>query len=182
MDWLPLLSTFGGATIALSGTFLLESRKQREARSQDYAAEKRVKYLQFIAALHSLHSNLRQCAESAGNEIELSQATSDAVRDSHIYEAREGMLVTAGRDVARMAEDAFAKTMAIQPVIRAGFAIKSPEYHNAYHDYAEALWRLRMEIRADLGIAPLRPADLGQLSWSEREDCTFCNESPATDN
>ncbi|MQY02626.1 hypothetical protein [Actinomadura macrotermitis] len=180
MDWLPLVSTFGGAAIALSGTFMLETRKQKEQRVRDHTAEKRAKYLEFIGALDALHNNLRRCTRLTGEDIDLEQATQDAVNDSKVFPARENMLVVASPEVARAAQAAFRRTRAFQQVVLRGLSIRSPEYHEAYHEYADAIWRLRVAVRVDLGNAPLKPEDVGKVSWSEREDCRVCGERSAS--
>jgi hypothetical protein len=51
---------------------------------------------------------------------------------------------------------------------------QTPEFHDAYHEFAGRLWQLRRSIRQDLGAGDLVPADLDKPSWDSRETCDFC--------
>jgi hypothetical protein len=61
--------------------------------------------------------------------------------------------------------------------VRDGVKLYTVPYHDAYHPYADALWRLRSSIRVDLGGKVLTVDDLERTSWDDRAGCDFCQAS-----
>ena len=174
MDWAPLVSTAVGAFIALSGTLLADVRRDKQQRNRDRHLDRRQSYLDFTLALDSAHGRLRETARSDDPAADLDTMTAEAVGGAGLYAAREEFLMMASPSVTRAGEAAFARLINMRSVLRSRVGLKSTEYHGAYHDFAEALWEMRMAIREDLGSKPLTPQDLDRKSWSEREDCVFC--------
>ncbi|NRQ36238.1 hypothetical protein HII36_31035 [Nonomuraea sp. NN258] len=175
MDWLPLVSTVAGAVIALGGTMLADTLRRRDERGRGLRTDRRQSYLDYVLALDTAHGLLRGVAARGGEPAELRRAAGETIGQANLYKTRENHLVTAAPEVAQAGEVAFRKLIAIRDVVRSGAEPGTKEFHGAYHDFAEALWRLRMSVRVDLGSRALKPGELQQASWSERESCDLCD-------
>src|SRR5262249_59554267 len=99
-----------------------------------------------------------------------------AITESGIFSARETFIVTANQTLLRAGENTLDALMEMYRRVRNGAQTNTLEYHEAYHRYAEAIWALRQVARADLGAAPISPADVGKESWDSQADCDFCQQ------
>jgi hypothetical protein len=173
-----LLSTIGGAAIALVGTMLADFLRGRGDRQRDNRSERRQGYLDFLLALNAGHERLRDVARTGGNG-DLRTATARAVTEAKVYEGREKLLMSADRAVATAGERAFQGLLRVRDAIRDGAELKSAPYHAAYHAFAEKLWRLREVIRTDLGVPELSAADLDRPGWDGAVTCETCRARAA---
>jgi hypothetical protein len=176
MDWLPIVATALGATIALMGTLLADRKRQRDQRDRDLRQESRLGAIEFSWALDGAHSALRGVARSDRSDVARFDAASEAVDEAGLFKARERLLVAADEEVVIAGEAAFQRLIAIRNVIREGSRLPSIEYHDAYHRFAEQLWKFRMTVREHAGNHPLAPSALSRSDWSERGSCARCRE------
>ncbi|MCM0676897.1 hypothetical protein NCC78_19715 [Micromonospora phytophila] len=174
MDWLPLASTAAGAVIALSGTLLVDLRRERDVRSRDREVDSWRNSIDFALALDSAHSLLRDVAQTGAAAADLHQAAGRALVEARLYQARERLLMSGTPDLVTAGEAAFRRLIGIRDVIRAGATVPSNEYHDAYHRYAEAIWSFRMMVRRHFGHQTMRPQHFDLTNWSGREDCDDC--------
>src|SRR6185369_16886584 len=185
VDLVPLISTGIGAAIALGGTVLVDLMRSRDTRERDRIADRRDVYLQLTLAHGLALQELRDvAARSFGSEADRLAAVASAMTVSGIYPARDRLLMAAPRWVLRSAEIAFDRLIRLRDVVRTGVAVRSLDYHEAYHPYGEAMWALRNAIRTDLGASRMTPADLARESWENRETCQVCQArvpAPASD-
>ncbi|MEU8363188.1 helix-turn-helix transcriptional regulator [Nonomuraea sp. NPDC048882] len=131
--------------------------------------------LEFLAALDAAHKALREVAGTEPHDPDDHAARANrAVHEAGLYLARERLLVSGTVLMVTSGEEAFLRLVAIRDTIRAGAKLESPQYHEAYHRYAEALWSFRMEMRAEFGQPPLLPELLNLTDWSDRERCRRC--------
>jgi hypothetical protein len=79
--------------------------------------------------------------------------------------------------VVAPAEQALRLLGELRDAVRDGVRLSTVPYHDAYHPYADALWRLRSSIRVDLGGKALTVDDLERTSWDDRASCDFCQAS-----
>ena len=188
MDVLPLIATASGAVIALSGTLLADIRRDRQQRDRDGGHVRREVYVGFALALNAAHDGLRQLGDAAEAEAEAANGTGNeaanerpaaanrVLTEAGLYGARERLLMIATAPVAAAGEAVFLRLGGIRDVIRAGARTESQEYHDAYHQWAEAVWRFRMAVRSELGQPALTSIGFEETGWSEREECAFCNQ------
>jgi hypothetical protein len=175
VDLVPLISTGIGAAIALGGTVLADLMRSRDTRERDRITDRRDVYLQLTLAHGLALQELRDVAgRSFGSEADRLAAVAAAMTVSGIYPARDRLLMAAPRWVLRSAEIAFDRLIRLRDVVRTGVAVRSIDYHEAYHPYGEAMWALRNAIRTDLGASRMTPADLARESWENRETCQVC--------
>src|SRR4051794_2083294 len=180
MDWIPLLSTVGGAAIALIGTVMADILRTRGYRDRDNRAERRQSYVDFVLALNAAHANLREvAAASASSADDRREAVRRAVADARVYEAREQLLMSANKEVVTVAERAFQGLLVVRDAVRAGATLRTVAYHGPYHQYAGALWKLRRTIRHDLGASYLSPKDLDKDGWDGQSTCEVCQTALA---
>jgi hypothetical protein len=179
VEWLTILSTAVGAMAALVGTVLAYKVRSRDEAGREFRAERRHSYIDFLVALDAAHGELRVVADSAAG-TDRRTAAALAMTESHVYEAREKLLMSASPAVIKACEQAFRSVGDLRKAIRAGARTGEKEYHDPYHVFAEALWRLRLAIRQDLGGTALSPADLDKQSWDGRADCPVCEPEMAT--
>ena len=172
MEWTPLVSTIVGAAVALGGTVLAYKIRSKDEAGRESRSERRQGYLDFIVALDGAHGALRDVANS--DEPDRRHAASRAVSASGVYEAREKFVLCANPAVITPGEKAFMRLVEVRKAIGDGARLGTPEYHEPYHRFAEALWGLRRAIREDLGGTTLTPADLDKKSWDGRDDCPVC--------
>lgn len=182
MDWMPLVSTAAGAVIALGGTMLADTLRRRDERGRSQRSDRRQSYLDFVMALDTAHGLLRSVASKKGQPSEIRDAANEAISQAQLYKARETHLVTAAPSVAQAGEVAFRNIITIRDVVRSGTRLGTREFHDAYHDFAESIWKLRMAVRVDLGSRHLKPDELHQVSWSERESCDLCSPPETLDS
>jgi hypothetical protein len=181
MDWIPLLSTVGGAAIALIGTVMADILRTRGYRDRDNRAERRQSYVDFVLALNAAHANLREvAAASASSADDRREAVRRVVAEARVYEAREQLLMSANKEVVTVAERAFQRLLHVRDAVRDGANLRTPAYHGPYHQYAGALWKLRRTIRHDLGASYLSPKDLDKDGWDGQTTCEVCQAALAT--
>ncbi len=99
------------------------------------------------------------------------------MQHSGVYRVRERLLMSATIGGVMAGESAFLRLVEVRNTVRAGAALSTPEYHSAYHPFAEALWIFRTAVRTELGEEIFTPAGLGRPSWSEREYCPQCGQA-----
>jgi hypothetical protein len=179
VDWVTVVSTVSGAVVALAGTVLAFLLGSRDRRSRDDRADRRQSYLTFILAVEAAHSRLREVASPQREVADRSVEARAAITDSGVFSARETFIVTANHTLLRAGEETLEALMQTYRRVRDGSRTNSMEYHDAYHRYAEAIWALRQAARADLGAAPISPADVGKESWDSQADCDFCQRHAA---
>ncbi len=92
-----------------------------------------------------------------------------------VYIVREQLLVTGTPGQLAAGEAAFQALIGVRDAVRAGSALDSSEYHDTYHPFAEALWRFRLAVRADLGEPALTPQELSHPDWTDRDQCDVCH-------
>jgi hypothetical protein len=138
------------------------------------ASNARTTYLSFVLALDSAHQALRGVARSPLPQPDRTTAADGAVHDSLLYARREELLVLGALPVVVAGERAFLQLIAIRDVVRAGARLDSIEYHRPYHKFAEALWAMRVAVRAELGRPAFTPGALDRADWADYERCADC--------
>ncbi|BCL17558.1 hypothetical protein GCM10017556_52970 [Micromonospora sagamiensis] len=128
----------------------------------------------FMLALDATHGALRRVASADLPPEHRYDAANRALHDAALYVAREQLLVSATVPVVTAGEAAFLRLVAIRDAIRTGAVLAGPEYHAAYHPFAESLWTFRMALRQEFGQEPVTPALLDRIDWSDRERCADC--------
>ena len=178
-EWLAIVGTVTGAAIALVGALLADVRRERSQRSRDRELDRWQTYAEFAEALDAAHGSLREVArsETAARDLDLYGRASHAVHDAGVYRIRERLLMSGTIELVKAGETAFQGLVGIRGVVRNGAGLATPEYHDAYHTFAEAIWTFRDKVRKELGEETLAPAALGRTSWSEREDCPLCSQA-----
>ncbi|SCG42996.1 hypothetical protein [Micromonospora coxensis] len=168
MDWMPLLSTGAGALIALSGSLLVDLRRERDTRSRDRDLDRWRTCVDFALALDAAHTALRTVP--AGDR----QAAGVAMTEAGAYQARERLLMSGTPDLVVAGEAAFHRLVAMRKLIGAGSDLRSPAGHESYHEFAETLWTFRMAVRKHFGHRAIQPGALERRDWSERHECAYC--------
>ncbi|MGC4903938.1 hypothetical protein ACLQ2Y_31955 [Micromonospora echinospora] len=179
-SWVPVASAGVGAVIALAGTVVAGVRADRAQRSRDRESERLATYVDFAAAIHDAHSALRDVVRTVANAEERSIAAGQALQDSKVYSTRERLLMSATIEMAKASESVFFALVAIRDAVRSGTELSGTAYHDAYHAYADAIWKFRIAARQELSQRPIAPADLNRISWSEREECPVCGRTVAS--
>ena len=174
VDWLPLVSTAAGAAIAFAGTVVADMLRRRDSRHRWDFGERRQAYSQLVLAIGAGLEGLRQVARLGPRGTARVDAASDAISAADVYVAREKVVMFGEPEVIRAAEQVFDRLIEVRDVVRAGADTNSPEYHDVYHPYAEAMWQLRLAVRHDLGASALSPSDVGRDSWEGRDTCATC--------
>ena len=178
MTWGAPLSAVIGAVIALGSTLLVDIRRDRNQRGRDRHLERRKQCVEFTVALAEAHGALRTVARRQdGDPRDRRLAAGDAV--AGVYPVREQLLVSGTPEQLAAGESAFERLIGVRNAVRAGATLDSVEYHDAYHAFAEALWRFRLAIRADLGEPELAPESLNRVDWADREHCDRCRSRAA---
>ena len=179
MDWLTILATVAGGAAALFGTVLAHSLSSREERKRANSVARRDGYVAYLVALDAGVSRLRRLADPDDPPENLTVQVRRAFGEAGVYEARERLLLVGNPSVLGPAEQVLRRLGAVRTAVRNGAKLHTRAFHDAYHPYAEALWRLRVAIRRDLGSAPLTPADVEKDSWDSQAACDFCRTHPA---
>lgn len=174
--WLPIVGTVTGAVIALAGTLAAETRRDRSQRSRDRQLDRWQTYVDFAVALDAAHAAIREVARGGQSGSDRYVAAVQAVHDSGVYRIRERLLMSASAELVKAGETAFLKLIAIRNTVRAGATLATPDYHDTYHPFAEALWTFRIAVRREVGEPVITPSALGRSSWSEREQCPLCGQ------
>jgi hypothetical protein len=180
-SWLAIVGAAVGAVIALAGTLVNTVHTDRTQRSRDREAERLGTYADFALALHDAHAGLRDAALNETRDADRRGATGRAIHDSTIYGVRERLLMSGSVAMVKAGETAFHRLIKIRDVVRSGATLSGPVYHDAYHAFAEALWTFRIAVRRERGQRAIESADLGRVSWSEREECPECGRAAVPD-
>jgi hypothetical protein len=175
-DWIPVASTALGAVIALGSGLLAGARNDRGQRRRDRESDRLRTYVDFALALDAAHAALREVARTPADDAARRLAASSAVHDSGLYGVRERLLMSASPTLVISGEAAFGRLIDIRNAVRSGVMLSTPEFHDVYHPFAEALWRFRVAVRVELGQNALDPGDLDRESWSERAGCALCGQ------
>lgn len=177
MDWLTVVATLVGGAAALLGTVLAQTLSGREERRRVNVVERRDSYIAYLVSLDGAFSALRTLADPAGIAPgELEAGTQRAMSDAGVYRNRERLLLAGSPSVLSPAEIVLRRLAVMRDAVRAGARRRTPQYHEPYHAYAEALWRLRQAIRADIGSASITLADLERETWDSRATCEQCQK------
>ena len=179
VDWLTVLSTAVGGAIALLGSIIAFAMRSREERSRSVRADRKHGYVEYLIALDAAHAKLRQIADPDDPPDDIAVRSRRVFGEAGVYEAREKLLLSANPSVVVPAEEALRRLAALRTAVRDGAKLHTMPYHEGYHPYAEALWRLRRSIRVDLGSAALTAKDLDKPSWDEQANCDFCQQHKA---
>lgn len=174
MDWLTLMSTAVGGAVALLGSVIAHSLRSRDERSRSVRTDRKHGYVEYLIALDAAHARLRQIADPDDPPDDITVRARRAFGESGVYEAREKLLLSANPSVVVPAEEALRRLATLRGAVRDGAKLHTMPYHDAYHPYAAALWKLRSSIRMDLGSAALTASDLDKRSWDEQANCDFC--------
>jgi hypothetical protein len=174
VDWLTILATVAGGAAALLGSVLAHALGSREERKRANSAERRDSYVAFLVALDAAFSTLRRLADPDVTPGDLQRQANAAFGDAGVYRSRERLLLAGNPSVVSPAETALRRLGDMRDAVVAGAKRRTPGYHDAYHPYGEALWRLRMSIRKDLGSDVLNPGDLDKENWDSQANCDFC--------
>ncbi len=172
MSWATLLSAVIGAVIALGSSLLVDVRRDRSQRGREHQQERRRQGVTFTVALVDAIGALRLAAASGLDTVERRVAAGEAV--APVYVVREQLLVTGTPGQLRAGEAAFHALIGVRDAVRAGSALESADYHDAYHPFAEALWRFRLTVRAELDELELTPQELSHPDWTDRDQCDTC--------
>jgi hypothetical protein len=172
VDWATVASTAVGGAVALIATVLAHRLGDRGTREREHEADRRHTYVDFLIALNSALAELRLIAD--GNDPHRDRVASQAMTASKVYETRERMLMSAGHEVLAPAEKTFQALVAYRNAIIEGARRTTPEYHDAYHPYADSVWELRLALRAFFGNGGLSPSDLNKEDWGSAAECRFC--------
>lgn len=179
MDWLTILATIAGGAAALLGTVLAHSLGSREERKRSNSVARRDSYVAYLVALDAGFGRLRQLADPDDPPDNLTVQVRRAFGEAGVYEARERLLLVGNPSVLGPAEQVLRRLGAVRTAVRDGVKLHTRAFHDVYHPYAEALWRLRVAIRQDLGSAPLTPSDVDKESWDSQAACDFCRTHSA---
>ncbi len=181
VNWLTLLSTVVGGAAALLGSVVAHTLRSRDERRRVISADRRQSYVEYLVALDAAQARLRQLAEPNYRPDDLPAQARRVFGDAGVYEGREKLLIAGSPKVVAPAEQALRLLGELRDAVRDGVKLYTVPYHDAYHPYADALWRLRSSIRVDLGSSALTAADLEKTSWVDRANCEFCaaNKVPA---
>jgi hypothetical protein len=178
VDWLPLLSTLVGGGVALLGSVLAHTLRSRDERRRIGGSERRQSYVAYLVAMDKAHGRLRVLAEADGQrddgEVDVATQATHAFGDAGLYQAREMVLLAGSTSVVGPAESALRQLAVLRDAVGAGARLHTAAFHDAYHPFAEALWRLRSSIRLDLGSTALTPDDLDKPGWDDKANCDFC--------
>ncbi|GIM97373.1 hypothetical protein [Paractinoplanes toevensis] len=172
MAWEALPSAAIGAVIALSGTLLADVRRDRQQRGRDLGTERRKYCVAFTVTLTEALGALRSVAARRLAATELRTAVGEAMNATYV--AREQLLLSGSGPIVVAGEVAFHRLVDVRDAVRAGAELDSVEYHDAYHSFADALWRFRMAVREDLHEPSLAPEDLHRPDWTDRDRCAVC--------
>jgi hypothetical protein len=174
VDWTPLVSTAIGGAVAMGGALLADRLRHHGQRERESRAERRQCYVDFVVAIDASHSRLRQISDPAEAISDPHYEASRVFGVHHVYEAREKLLMSGSAAAVGAGERVLNRLGALRDAVGAGAQRRTAAFHDPYHEFAEALWRLRRTIREDLGASGLSPADLDKPSWDSRETCAFC--------
>ena len=147
MDWLTLMSTAVGGAVALLGSVIAHSLRSRDERSRSVRTDRKHGYVEYLIALDAAHARLRQIADPDDPPDDITVRARRAFGESGVYEAREKLLLSANPSVVVPAEEALRRLATLRGAVRDGAKLHTMPYHDAYHPYAAALWKLRSSIR-----------------------------------
>ena len=180
MTWLPLLSTIAGAVIAFAGSVVADQLRRRDTRHRYTYVERQAAYSEMVLALGAGLEALRQVANAEVSAQRRDTQARSAVGQAGVYVAREKILMTASPGVVGASEAVFDGLIGIRDAVREGARRRSPEFHVAYHRYAERMWALRLAIRKDLHAEKFTAADLNRTDWDGETSCDVCRAVQAT--
>jgi hypothetical protein len=175
VDVTTLIATVSGALIAIAGTVMADMLRRRDNRHRYDFGERQRAYTAMLLALGDGLEGLRGVGLRDIPAEKLIRAAGDALSTAGLYVAREKFLMSAAPAVAEAGESAFDALIGVRDAVRGGAKTGTRPFHDAYHPYAEMMWRFRLAVRDDLGAPRLRIADLKRGDWSGRTDCDVCN-------
>jgi len=179
VDWLTVLATIAGGAAALFGTLIAHVLSSREDRRRQNSTERRDSYVGYLVALDGAFGMVRRLADPHETPTDLAAKLSQVFGDAGVYRSRERLLLAGNPSVVSPAEAALQRLGEMRDAVRDGAKRRTLDYHDVYHRYSEALWRLRTSIRKDLGSAELTPADVEKETWDSQANCEFCRTQRA---
>jgi hypothetical protein len=174
VDWSTVLATVAGGAAALLGSVVAHALTAREERRRANGTERRDAYVDFLVALDAAFGALRRLADPNEVPPDLVSQAQRVFGEAGVYRSRERLLLAGNPSVVSPAEAALRRLGELRDTVREGVKRRTLAYHDAYHPYGEALWRLRMSIRTDLGSELLTPGDLEKETWDSVVNCEFC--------
>jgi hypothetical protein len=180
VDWLTVIATVAGGAAALLGTLIAHVLSSREDRRRENSGERRDSYVAYLVALDAAFGMVRRLADPHETHPDLATKLSQVFGDAGVYRSRERLLLAGNPSVVSPAETTLTRLGDMRDAVRDGAKRRTLAYHDAYHRYSEALWRLRISIRTDLGSAALTPADVEKETWDSQANCEFCRTQRAT--
>jgi hypothetical protein len=179
VDWLTVLATVAGGAAALFGTLIAHILSSREDRRRENSSERRDSYVAYLVALDAAFGMVRRLADPHETPPDLAGRISQVFGDAGVYRSRERLLLAGNASVVSPAESALRRLGEMRDAVRDGAKRRTLPYHDAYHRYSEALWKLRMSIRKDLGSQVLAPAHVEKETWDSQANCEFCRTQRA---
>ncbi|MFD3327534.1 CchlQ [Streptomyces sp. NPDC058701] len=174
MEWGTLVATLGGGLIAIAGTVLADRLRTRQEHRRGLQERRRDVYTEFIAAAGAAHTELRRLAQGPVGAADLEAASRSALTDARIYEVRERLFLDASPRIAGTGQTMFERLRALRRAVATGAGISTPEFHDIYHPYLDAVWAYREAVRDELEGHALTPAAFGWSAWDGRERCPRC--------
>jgi hypothetical protein len=174
VDWLTPVSTALGAAVALIGTVLAHRLSSRDEHDKVQRNDRRQAYVDYLSALDDAHARLRHLAEPEADVPDLATRARRAMGEARVYQGREVLLISGNTEVAAAGEQAMLALASLRDAVREGAKLQTLAYHNPYHIFADAVWRLRLAARKDLGGSRLDPADLERVGWDSQANCERC--------
>jgi hypothetical protein len=153
---------------------LADILRGRGERDRAKLRDRRKSYLSYVVALDAAHTRLRDVADPGNNPEDPKRAATQAVTVSRVFESRERLLMSGSPAVLTAGERALIALGKLRRTVGEGVKRQTPEFHDAYHEFAGHLWQLRRAIRQDLGASDLSPSDLDKPSWDSRDTCEWC--------
>ena len=173
MDLSSTASIVIGAVLALGGALLTDRMRGRSELSREDRAVRRQCYLNFLGAVDGAYGRLRALANPDAD-----RPSPEDVRPvlgvEGVFRSRQELLVTASPGVARAGEQAIKHLDRLADAVANGHDRNSPTYHDAFHDFCDSQWLLRLAIRRDLRVEKIPNADLAALGWTTSSHCEYC--------
>jgi hypothetical protein len=180
VDWGTLGATVSGAVIAISGTVLADRLRHRREVDRGVDERRRAVYTELITTAGTCHARLRRLAQ-APPDADRETAARAALTEAAIYEARERLFIDASDGVARAGQAMFERLRALQRAVAGGAGEDADAFHDANHDYIDAVWNYRSAVRHELQGDTLSPALFGWTAWDARDRCPTCTPPPPSD-
>ncbi|MEU7576658.1 hypothetical protein AB0B50_03520 [Streptomyces sp. NPDC041068] len=166
MQWFTLLSTLLGTTIGVASTLIAERFRSRDARRQHRETARVEIYLGFLQAMNESAEALRSLASRVDRLTpeELEESNRQVFQGSRLYVMRERVILFAPNSVAAAMNEVFNSLLTMREATAQRRGRHSPEFLARIGEYADAVQILRVEMRRDIGAAPLQD----DIDWAPR--------------